>query len=109
MPQHYLELLNSLEETVYPYRNNKNREGNGRHQWVGLLRLVAQGGIKTTGRRVGVPGRSASKLALDPPVPGIVPIMEGPLPVPNIVLALIDKQILNHNVLHGVGFIAPYN
>lgn len=68
---------------------------------------VVQGGIKTTWRWVGVLGRPSGRFAFDPPVPWIILIMEGPFPMPNIVLALIHKQILNHNVLHRVRFVAP--
>ena len=52
-------------------------------------------------------GRSAGKLALDPAMPWIVLVMEGPLAMPHIVFIFIHKQILNYNVLHGIRFVAP--
>lgn len=33
--------------------------------------------------------------------------MEGPLAMPNLVFVLINVQVLNGDILHGVGGIAP--
>lgn len=74
-----------------------------------LVVVVVNGAIKTTWCWVRIGRGTCSKFAFDPPMPRIILIMERPFPMPYIVLALIDKQILNHNVLHWVGLVPPYD